>query len=42
MGDADRFRLSGVTAEDLAETVPVDEVGKAPRPASPTQRTAPT
>jgi transcriptional regulator with XRE-family HTH domain len=28
----------GVTAEVLADTVPVEEVGKAPRPAGPTKR----
>jgi transcriptional regulator with XRE-family HTH domain len=29
----------GVTAEDLAETAPVEDAGKAPRPAGPTRRT---
>jgi transcriptional regulator with XRE-family HTH domain len=30
----------GVTAEVLADTVPVEEVGKAPRPAGPSKRPA--
>ncbi|HWG47716.1 MAG TPA: helix-turn-helix domain-containing protein [Gemmataceae bacterium] len=29
----------GVTAEDLADTVPIDEAGKSPRPAGPSRRT---
>jgi transcriptional regulator with XRE-family HTH domain len=31
----------GVSVEDLADTVPVAEVGKAPRPAGPSRRDAP-
>lgn len=30
----------GVTVEELADTVPVDEIGKAPRPAGPSRRNA--
>jgi transcriptional regulator with XRE-family HTH domain len=33
-------RALGVTAEDLADTVPVEEAGRAPRPAGPTRRPA--
>jgi transcriptional regulator with XRE-family HTH domain len=33
-------KVLGVTAEELADTVPVNEVGKAPRPAGPTKRLA--
>jgi transcriptional regulator with XRE-family HTH domain len=35
-------RVLGVTAEDLADTVPVEEAGKAPRPAGPTRRPTPS
>jgi transcriptional regulator with XRE-family HTH domain len=33
-------KVLGVTAEHLADTVPVDEVGRAVRPAGPTKRPA--
>jgi transcriptional regulator with XRE-family HTH domain len=34
-------KVLGVTADHLAEAVPVEEVGKTPRPAGPTRRPAP-